>query len=108
VLAGLGVLAGDTVRSAADLQIPMVAVSLVTKKGYFKQRLTPDGMQIEEPASWDPSMYMEEVPAQVKVMIENREVKVKAWYYPVISQRGRVLSSSLIRMWRVMPNQIRR
>lgn len=38
---GLGVLAGDTIRSAADLNIPLVAVTLVSNKGYFRQILDP-------------------------------------------------------------------
>ena len=40
---GLGVLAGDVVRSSADLRLPLVAVSLVSKKGYLKQKMTSDG-----------------------------------------------------------------
>jgi len=36
---GLGVLAGDTIRSSADLKLPMVAVSIISKKGYFRQEL---------------------------------------------------------------------
>ena len=36
---GLGVLAGDTIRAAADLRLPMVAVSLLYRKGYFSQHL---------------------------------------------------------------------
>ncbi len=44
---GLGVLAGDTIRSAADLNIPLVAVTLVSNKGYFRQILDPFGNQIE-------------------------------------------------------------
>lgn len=42
---GLGVLAGDTIRSCADLKVPMVAVSLLYKKGYFNQRLDRQGNQ---------------------------------------------------------------
>jgi len=47
---GLGVLAGDTVRAAADIKLPMVAVSLLYRKGYFTQRLAEDGTQTEEAA----------------------------------------------------------
>ena len=47
---GLGVLAGDMLRTAADLEIPMVAVSLVHRKGYFDQRLDSRGNQLESPA----------------------------------------------------------
>src|SRR6202049_3345001 len=46
---GLGILAGDTVRAAADIRLPMVAVSLLYRKGYFSQRLAEDGTQTEEP-----------------------------------------------------------
>ncbi len=46
---GLGVLAGDTIRAAADLRVPMVAVTLLHRKGYFRQRLDQKGTQKEEP-----------------------------------------------------------
>src|ERR1700739_3092507 len=49
---GLGVLAGDTVRAAADIKLPMVAVSLLYRKGYFTQRLAEDGTQTEGPVEW--------------------------------------------------------
>lgn len=50
---GLGILAGDTIRSAADLRMPMVSVTLLYRKGNFRQRLEADGWQREEPTSWD-------------------------------------------------------
>jgi len=49
---GLGALAGDTIRSAADLKVPMVAVCLLHRKGYFYQRLDGQGNQVEEPVDW--------------------------------------------------------
>ena len=52
---GLGMLAGDTIRSAADLELPMVAVSLLHRRGYFRQRLAADGTQTEEPFTWSPA-----------------------------------------------------
>ena len=66
---GLGVLAGDTIRSSADLKLPLVAVTLVSKKGYFKQEITKDGWQIEHPQEWDPSQFMNLLPSEVKVQI---------------------------------------
>ena len=48
---GLGILAGDTLRSAADAELPMVAVTLVYRKGYFRQHLDERGNQTEEPDS---------------------------------------------------------
>lgn len=82
---GLGVLAGDTIRTAADLQLPMVAVTLLTKKGYFIQELDDAGRQREHPYSWDPSKHMVLLPTRVAVTIEGRDVLVQAWQYTVTS-----------------------
>jgi starch phosphorylase len=80
---GLGVLAGDTLRSAADLGVAMVAVTLVHRKGYFVQHLDASGVQSEVDATWRPEDRLEAVGAIVGVEIEGREVKVRAWRYPV-------------------------
>lgn len=80
---GLGMLAGDTIRSAADLKLPMVAVSLVHRKGYFKQVIEPDGRQIELPAVWQVETFCREAPERVKVSIEGRTVHVRAWRHVV-------------------------
>ncbi|NOY64726.1 MAG: alpha-glucan family phosphorylase [Nitrospirae bacterium] len=85
---GLGVLAGDTIKSAADLNIPMVAVTLLTKKGYFKQEIDDEGNQIEIPDEWDPYTLMTPLPYRVNVFIEEREVKIGAWLYVVESVTG--------------------
>ena len=80
---GLGVLAGDTIRSAADLKVPMVAVTLLHRKGYFNQKLDPSGWQTESPADWPVEKYCRELTAHANVLIEGREVKLKAWQYSV-------------------------
>jgi len=85
---GLGVLAGDSVRSSADLRLPLVAVSLVSKKGYFRQELTTQGRQIEQTHLWEPSQFMNRLPEEVSVQIQGRQVRVKAWRYLVKSQTG--------------------
>jgi len=82
---GLGVLAGDTIRAGADLKLPMVAVTLLTKKGYFIQELDERGRQTEHPVSWDPEKYMDLLPDKVSVRIEGRDVLVQAWQYNVES-----------------------
>ncbi len=82
---GLGVLAGDTVRSGADLKLPMVAVTLISKKGYFKQELDEKGRQTELPGSWKPSQYMTLLPTKITVQIEGRDVLVQAWLFKVKS-----------------------
>ena len=80
---GLGILAGDTLRSAADMELPMVAVSLAHRKGYFRQHLDAQGQQSETPESWCPDRLLEPAPARVTVEIERRTVHVRAWRYPV-------------------------
>lgn len=85
---GLGILAGDTIKSAADLQLPLVAVTLISRKGYFTQEIDTSGWQKEKPVMWDPANYMTLLPEKVKVQIEGRDVYIQAWLYPVISPTG--------------------
>ena len=80
---GLGVLAGDTIRSAADLKLPMLAVTLLHRQGYFRQRLDPTGWQTEETVGWGVQKFCQELPARVQVSIEGRTVHVRAWRYTV-------------------------
>jgi starch phosphorylase len=80
---GLGVLAGDTIRSAADLGLPMVAVTLVHRKGYFRQELDDAGRQSEHPEDWNPAEHMELLPQKIRIRIEGRDVVVQAWVYRV-------------------------
>ncbi|MEM1555869.1 MAG: alpha-glucan family phosphorylase [Candidatus Bathyarchaeia archaeon] len=89
---GLGVLAGDVVRTSADLKIPLVAVTLVSRKGYFRQEFTPDGRQIELPDPWNPEEMLEPLPNIVTVQVEGRDVRVKAWRYNVRGATGGVVS----------------
>lgn len=88
---GLGVLAGDTIKSAADLKLPLVAVTLVSRQGYFRQSLDESGRQHETPVIWDPGAVMELLPAKTLVTIEDRDVKVQAWLYRVQSPTGGVV-----------------
>ncbi len=85
---GLGILAGDTMRSAADLALPMVAVSLVSRAGYFRQEIDAQGRQIERPASWDPERFARPLDAKIAVPIEGRVVWIGAWLYVLEGQMG--------------------
>jgi len=85
---GLGVLAGDTLRSGADLKLPLVAVTNVCKKGYFEQDLDPEGNQTERPAPWDPHKFTELLPERVHLELEGREVAMQAWLYVEESVTG--------------------
>ncbi|MBI4529817.1 MAG: alpha-glucan family phosphorylase [Deltaproteobacteria bacterium] len=80
---GLGVLAGDMIRSAGDMGVPMVAVTLLYRKGYFYQRLDSTGMQQEEPVEWVVEDFLTEMPPKVSVSLEGRRVWLRAWKYEV-------------------------
>jgi starch phosphorylase len=85
---GLGVLAGDTIRSGADLGVPMAVVSLLHRQGYFEQHLDPAGGQTEEPARWTVERFLEPLAARAEVTIAGRRVLLRAWRYPVKGVRG--------------------
>jgi glycogen phosphorylase len=85
---GLGVLAGDTIRAAADIRLPMVAVSLLYRKGFFTQRLSEDGSQTEEPVEWEVSKFLVEEAPRITVSLENRQVELRAWKYVAKGVRG--------------------
>jgi starch phosphorylase len=85
---GLGVLAGDTIHSAADLRVPMIAVTLLHRKGYFYQKLDENGWQREEPVEWVVEDFLEEMPERASVTIEGRTVQLRAWKYDVIGIGG--------------------
>ncbi|MBI5751854.1 MAG: alpha-glucan family phosphorylase, partial [Hydrogenophilales bacterium] len=85
---GLGVLAGDTLRSAADLELPMVAVSLVSRAGYFRQEIDAQGRQLEHPATWDPASLAQPLNAKIAVPIEGRTVWIGAWLYVLEGHMG--------------------
>jgi starch phosphorylase len=85
---GLGVLAGDTLKSAADLQLPVVGVSLLYRKGYFHQTLDANGWQSESDIEWNPAAHMTLLPQKVRVCLEDRNVWVQAWKYEVPGSSG--------------------
>ena len=80
---GLGVLAGDTIRAAADLKVPMVGMTLLHRKGYFYQRLDSIGRQTEEPVDWVVEDFLTEMAQRTAVAIEGRTVQLRSWKYEV-------------------------
>ena len=86
---GLGILAGDTLRSCADLGAPVVAITLLDRQGYFEQHIDAQGNQSEAPARWNPEEVLEPVDARATVLIEGRQVQVRAWRYTVRGVSGR-------------------
>ena len=93
---GLGVLSGDTVRSAADLEIPMVAVCLCYSSGYFYQFYNEFGEQKEKEISWNFYYEFEKVEKPITIKIENKDVKVSAWLYKIVGQSGHLLPIYLL------------
>ncbi|MDX9714803.1 MAG: alpha-glucan family phosphorylase [Dissulfurispiraceae bacterium] len=85
---GLGILAGDTLKSAADLALPVVAVTILTKKGYFRQDLDIFGRQREHSEEWNPADFMMMMPHRTTVKIEGRNVLVAPWLYVIESATG--------------------
>jgi starch phosphorylase len=78
---GLGILAGDTARSAADLDLPMVFVTLASREGYLRQEIDGEGRQIDHADPWDPSEWATPLGAMVAVTIEGRAVWIRPWLY---------------------------
>jgi len=93
---GLGVLSGDTVRSAADLEIPMVAICLCYSSGYFYQFYNEFGEQKEKEIAWNFYYEFDKVEAPIVMKIEDKDVLVSSWLYRIIGQSGHVLPVYLL------------
>lgn len=85
---GLGVLAGDTLRAAADAELPLVAITLVHRKGYLRQRLDQSGWQHSDPDDWAVETLLAEMPARVCVQLEDRVVALRAWRHEITGVTG--------------------
>jgi len=93
---GLGVLSGDTVRAAADLELPMVGLCLCYSSGYFYQFFNEFGEQKEREIEWNFFYEFEKAEKTIKIKIEDKEVLVSAWLYRVIGQSGHILPIYLL------------
>lgn len=87
---GLGILAGDHVKSAADQNIPLVAVTLLYKRGYFIQSISPMGRQEEMYPYFDPRPFMEPLPLKVTINIEGRDLHIGVWKFNQMGMHGKV------------------
>lgn len=85
---GLGVLAGDTLRAAADLGLPFVGVTLLHRQGFFHQEIGPDGFQTEAPDVWDPARFLEKIDVRLSLDLQGRSVAFGAWRYVVHGVHG--------------------
>lgn len=87
---GLGILAGDTVRSAADAALPFIAVTLLHRKGYFQQVISKEGLQSEHPAFWSVEEQLVKLDPRISVELYGRHVSVQAWRWECQGIRGSV------------------
>jgi starch phosphorylase len=78
---GLGILAGDTIKSCADLNVPVVGVTLLSESGYFYQKIDEHGNQIELPIEFAASNFLQKLPSITSVKIEGRDVQITPWLY---------------------------
>ncbi len=88
---GLGVLAGDLLKSYADMKIPVVGITLLNEKGYFYQKIDSEGNQKELPVEWNTNETLSLMPNEVFVGIEGRKVKVRAWKLMVRGYTGNTI-----------------
>jgi len=88
---GLGILAGDTLKSCADLNVPIVGVTLLSEKGYFYQEIDLDGNQIELPYNFNTNDFLKLLPSKTCVKIEGRDVIIRIWYYSVQGTGGYIV-----------------
>ncbi|MFW9865403.1 MAG: alpha-glucan family phosphorylase [Candidatus Thorarchaeota archaeon] len=93
---GLGILAGDALRSAADMGLPMVAVTLTYDAGYFYQQIGPNGEQIEKEMEWDFGDDFEKIDQQVSLELQDKSIQVEAWKYDIVGRNGHVIPVILL------------
>jgi starch phosphorylase len=75
---GLGILAGDFIKAARDLQLPMVAVGLLWARGYCVQRIGADGRPYEEFPGFTAD-HLEDTGVRVRVRVRGTEVQCRVW-----------------------------
>ncbi len=88
---GLGILAGDTLKSCADLNVPIIGVTLLSEHGYFYQKIDKDGNQIELPINFNINDFLTLLPSKTNVTIEDRTVHIRIWNYLVKGVSGYIV-----------------
>ncbi len=93
---GLGMLAGDSLRSAADTGVSLVAVSLVHRRGYFEQHLDASGQQTESDVVWSPEKTLPSADKTISIVMQGREIKLTAWRFDVVGVTGHIIPVFLL------------
>ncbi|MBU1149186.1 glycogen/starch/alpha-glucan phosphorylase, partial [Patescibacteria group bacterium] len=89
---GLGVLAGDTLKTFADFGYSALGITLLNEQGYVEQEIDPTGRQISQSEKWDKKKYLTKLPFTIKVPFKNRSVICAVWRYNIIGQSGKTIS----------------
>jgi len=87
---GLGILAGDVLKTTADMAMPCVGVTLLTRKGYFRQRLDAAGRQQEADETWTVGKHLKPCKPRIKLPVQGRRITVRAWRYEARGLTGAV------------------
>lgn len=93
---GLGMLAGDTLRSAADTAAPMVAISLAHRRGYFRQHLDANGQQTETDVPWSPETTLPSAGQTIDIFMNGRNLKIRAWRFDAVGITGHIIPVFLL------------
>jgi starch phosphorylase len=97
---GLGVLAGDTLRAAADTGAQIAAISLVHRRGYFRQHLDEVGQQTESDVPWSPETTLpsafEIAGKTVTFTMQGRALSLTAWRFDVVGVTGHIVPVFLL------------
>ncbi len=83
---GLGVLAGDTLYSFADMDVPAVCVTLLYRKGYTLQKITPHGMQLDFDSPWDYKKKLKKLDLEIELYFGDRLQRITCWEYAIRSK----------------------
>ena len=85
---GLGLLAGDTIKAMADLEVPFCAVTLLYKQGYFKQKINKEGIQVELADYWEYENVLTKCDVQVQVNIYGEFILIDVWKFEYEGDTG--------------------
>ncbi|MDA8273119.1 MAG: alpha-glucan family phosphorylase [Deltaproteobacteria bacterium] len=85
---GLGILAGDTLQSFADLEVPAVCITLLWKNGFTDQKLSNDGTQLDSIQKWDVERYMQPTNIKIKMPLGDKDITITAYKYTIESTKG--------------------
>ena len=85
---GLGVLAGDYIKASADLNLPVIGITLLYRHGQGIQRINRDGVQKERWNNFNPDGILKKEDAEIKLKLDGKEIIIEIWSKTVNGVRG--------------------